>query len=119
MVLIVEDDENTRELYLEILRRAGFSCVATGVPEQALRWAHTQQFDAVLLDLGLPRISDGLRLAAQLRALPAAPPIIAATGYRLARPAAHFAVTLQKPVDADTIVSAVEHCAAGQLLLRF
>ena len=120
MILIVEDDDATRDLYREILRRAGFACVGTGAPDQALRWAYNENFDAVILDVGLPRVTDGLRLAAQLRALPIPPPIIAVTGHRLEyRARISFAETLQKPTDVAAIVRAVERYAVGQLALRF
>ena len=117
MVLIVEDDENTRELYLKVLRRVGIQCLATGVPDVALRWARTQRFDAVLLDLGLPRIEDGMRLASALRTEHDAPPIIAITGHRLKPESTPlFAATLHKPFGASTIVSTVQRFLEGQQL---
>ena len=119
MVLIVEDDENTRELYLKLLRHVGIQCVATGDPDIALGWAGAQRFDAVLLDLGLPRIEDGMRLAAALKTQQQAPPIIAITGHALESDSTPFFVaTLQKPFSAAAIVSTVQRFLAGQLPLE-
>jgi DNA-binding response OmpR family regulator len=119
MVLIVEDDENTRELYLKVLRHVGIQCLATGVPDVALRWARAQRFDAVLLDLGLPRIEDGMRLASALGSQEDAPPLIAITGHHVEPDnATLFAVTLHKPFGAATIVSTVQRFLAGQLTLK-
>jgi len=118
MILIVEDDDNTRELYVKLLRHAGIPCVATGVPDIALGWARAKRFDAVLLDLGLPGIADGIRLASLLSARRDAPPVIAITGHRLEpEDTREFAVTLQKPVGAAVIVSTVQRFLAGQLTL--
>ena len=119
MVLIVEDDENTRELYLKVLRHVGIQCLATGVPDVALRWARAQRFDTILLDLGLPGIDDGMRLAAALKSEQNAPPIIAITGHHVEpENTTLFAVTLQKPFGAATIVSTVQRFLAGQLTLK-
>lgn len=113
MVLIVEDDATTRELYADILRDAGMTCVATGTPAQALELARVRRFDAILLDVGLPRISDGLRLALQLRSLPEAPPLVAATGHMLEPWTAKlFLETLRKPVDMNAIITTVRAAIA-------
>jgi two-component system OmpR family response regulator len=117
VILIVEDDDNTRELYLKLLRHVGIACVATGAPDVALGWARARRFDAVLLDLGLPRIADGIRLASALKAQRDAPPVIAITGHRLEAEGTLFAVTLHKPVGAATIVDTVQRFLAGQMSL--
>jgi CheY-like chemotaxis protein len=83
-------------------------CVATGAADHAWRLATSQRFEAVLLDVGLPRISDGLRLALHLRSLPDAPILIASTGHMLEPWTAKlFQTALHKPVDMDLIVSTV------------
>ena len=120
MVLIVEDDVTTRELYADILRDAGVTCVVTATAAQALEMATTQRFDAILLDVGLPRVSDGLRLAIKLRSLPEPPPMVASTGHMLEPWTAKlFHAALHKPVDMNDIVSNVKSAIARGAQLRF
>ena len=118
MVLIVEDDENTRELYLHVLRQSGIACIATGDAPLALRWARAHDFEVVLMDLGLPHLRDGLQLAAFLRTLPNRPPLIAVTGYHLDRDKDRlFNHALRKPIDAQTLVDAVRRFVPEQSVL--
>lgn len=56
-VLIVEDDAATQLLLEIVLRRHGFACVVVSDGESALEWLKRIRFDAVLLDLVLPRCS--------------------------------------------------------------
>jgi CheY-like chemotaxis protein len=120
MVLIVEDDAITRELYADILRNAGLACVATATAAQALELATAQRFDAVLLDVGLPRVSDGLRLALKLRSLPEPPPMVASTGHLLEPWTAKlFHAALKKPVDMNDVVSSVKSAIARGAQLGF
>lgn len=120
MVLIVEDDAPTRRLYVEILRQVGVPCVATADPDQALRWASAQRFDAVVLDLGLPSVADGFWLASRLRALDDPPPIIAATGHFVAPEMARlFRATIHKPMDAVEIARIVQRTIGEQLRFDF
>ena len=120
MVLIVEDDAITRELYADILRDAGLACMVTATPAQALELATAQRFEAILLDVGLPRVSDGLRLALKLRSLPEPPPMVASTGHMLEPWTAKlFHAALKKPVDMNDIVSSVKSAIARGTQLRF
>ena len=120
MVLIVEDDAITRELYADVLRDAGVSCIVTATADQAFELATGQRFEAILLDVGLPRVSDGLRLALKLRSLPEPPPMVASTGHMLEPWTAKlFYAALKKPVDMNDIVSIVKSAIARGAQLRF
>ena len=108
IVLLVEDHDATRALFFEILTDAGYSCTAVASAAAAIRVALLVRFDAVLMDLGLPRRSDGLRLARELRALPDPPPLIAISGYLSDRESAGlFDVELLKPIDDDRLLATV------------
>ena len=61
-ILIVDDSEDTRELFTATLAAEQFEVVACGDGEQALDILHqTEDFDLMLLDLSMPGMS-GLQL---------------------------------------------------------
>jgi DNA-binding response OmpR family regulator len=65
-VLIVEDDELVGDAVRLVLSTAGFAADLVGTAEAAKAALHTEQFDLLVLDIGLPRES-GLRLLQGLR----------------------------------------------------
>jgi CheY-like chemotaxis protein len=109
VVLIVDDDPDTRDLYVFTLTGAGFRCVVAASATEALQRASIVRFDLVVMDLGLPRRDDGLALARQLRAQALPSPIVAVTGHE--RPAmpdrSLFAAYVRKPVDPEELVTVV------------
>lgn len=56
-VLLVEDEDMIRELYLRQLTKAGFEVVACPNGEEGLKALQTQQFNIALLDIMLPGIN--------------------------------------------------------------
>jgi len=68
-ILVVDDDETSREMLARRLRRSGYvvSAVATGI--NALSLARRQQFDLVLLDMIMPGL-DGFQVLAKLKTEP-------------------------------------------------
>lgn len=81
-VLLVDDNEDARELLAGLLAVQGFEVEAAGDAIGALEIAARFHPQVVVLDLGLPEI-DGWELARQLRTLEglAEARIIALTGY--------------------------------------
>lgn len=67
-LLIVEDDELTAELNRRVVARLGFEVcgVATSAAE-AVRLAHAERPDFVLMDIGLPGPRDGIQAACEIR----------------------------------------------------
>src|SRR5688572_2973460 len=55
-VLVVEDDPHLRTLYRLTLAQAGYAVVAVGVGVDALRHLEVATPDAVVHDIGLPRL---------------------------------------------------------------
>jgi len=53
-VLVVEDEENVRELLLTVLAENGYRVEAVRTGEEGLRQLDSQLYDLVLLDLNLP-----------------------------------------------------------------
>ncbi len=66
LVMIVDDNEDSREIYGTALRRLGFSVVAVGTAEQALLQAGAERPDVIVADVFLPGMS-GLSLTRKLR----------------------------------------------------
>jgi DNA-binding response OmpR family regulator len=65
-ILIVDDDENIRELLTLYLNNAGFSVVSCGDGTSALKALSSGTFDAALLDVMLPDIK-GYELCRRIR----------------------------------------------------
>lgn len=68
-ILIIEDDEDIRELLRFSLNKEGFQVLLAVSGEEGVRQATMQTPDAILLDLMLPTI-DGLEVCRRLRAHP-------------------------------------------------
>lgn len=79
-ILVVEDDEKSRRLLVDVLGHHGFSVVAVETGEQGLERSTHLLPDAVLLDIQLPGIS-GFEVLWKLRQLSggATMPILAVT----------------------------------------
>lgn len=56
-VLVVEDDEKSRRLLVDVLGFHGFDVVAAATGEEALAEARARRPDAALLDIQLPGVS--------------------------------------------------------------
>mgnify|MGYP001544268591 CR=1 FL=1 len=114
-VLLVEDDDDARELLIEVLSKFGCRVnSASSVPDAMAQFAEAPP-DMVVSDIGMPR-EDGYALLRTIRARNAAEggtvPAIALTAYtaerdkRLARDAG-FDAHLAKPVNVRELVDMV------------
>lgn len=121
-VLLVEDHQDTRQMYAEFLG-IEFDVVTAADGEQALDIIRSHRPDVIVTDLSLPGI-DGFELIARVRADPAFPmiPIICLSGYgghahELRARAAGCDRILQKPCMPDKlaeIVTELVHDAASR-----
>ncbi len=115
-VLVIDDHEDSRELFAELLRERGHRVVTAGNGHDGLVLAHAGPFDVVALDIDLPGRS-GLEVARRIREdLGEGPFLIAMTGFggeseRRETAKAGFDVHLVKPVDFEVLALAV--AAAG------
>lgn len=66
-LLVVEDFQILREALVKGLRECGYAVDASGDGEEGLWYATTNDYDAILLDIMLPRI-DGLEVIRRIRA---------------------------------------------------
>lgn len=117
-VLVVDDDDDVRELSAALLERAGFR-VATAIDGlDALDVLdRIARPDVIMVDLMMPRM-DGWELIAALRAQPsrASIPVIAVSAaYDPRRRCLGGARVLQKPFCADQLVAAVAACSRAEL----
>ena len=69
-ILVVDDDESSREMLARRLRRIGYTVSAVGSGINALALARRQQFDLILLDMIMPGL-DGFQVLAKLKSDPA------------------------------------------------
>ena len=112
-ILVVDDDADSQELYVTILKWGGFEVCTAGDGFAAVAKAAEQPPHAVLLDIEMPR-KDGLTVLAELRSLPgtALIPVIALTGFAeaadRARIAGGFAHVLEKPCDPHSLINTVQ-----------
>jgi DNA-binding response OmpR family regulator len=98
-ILLVEDEPDLRHLARRVLRRDGWEVevAADGVQaEEVMRQTGPDRFDAVLLDLVMPR-RDGPETFAVLRELAPAVPVLIVSGYDASQRAAQL---LREPATA-------------------
>lgn len=77
-LLLVEDDTMIGEAVLDLLRAEHYAVDWVRDGEMAATAAHTQSYDLILLDLGLPR-RDGLEVLRELRVRKDRTPVLVAT----------------------------------------
>ena len=106
-ILLVEDDDDIRELLVTLLTLANFAPVATSSAEDALERLREQEFDLVLTDYALPNRTGGwlLRQASEEGLLDATPALVV-TAHPSPRDTEGFEV-ICKPFDLDDLVERV------------
>lgn len=77
-VLVVEDEELLAKQLTAALRRAGYAVDHAADGERADLLGHDERYDAVVLDLGLPKV-DGLTLLRRWREVRQAMPVLVLT----------------------------------------
>lgn len=112
-VLIVEDDDATRQLIESVLTDEGYTTLATRHGAEALRFIHQWEPDLILLDLWMPVMDGEVFLYAYRQAMNGMAPVIALTASdeaaRFAARAYPFINALiVKPFDLDELLHKVE-----------
>ena len=115
-VLLIEDNDDGREMMATMLDAYGYAVTYAADGVQGVEMASSNTPDVALVDIGLPGI-DGYEVARRLRKDPATRRIklIALTGYGLAEDQrrvleAGFDLHLVKPVSIDQLLSALGSC---------
>jgi len=119
--LVVDDDQETRELFAELLTLHGGRVLPVATAAEAFEIVQREPIDVVVMDIGLPHES-GFSLLKRIRALESVQgvppiPIVAVTAY--AGPQAHaealragFAAYVPKPAPPDEMLGAIRHALA-------
>ena len=110
-VLVVEDDDATRELVRMTLENAGASVEVVASASEARREMLADAPDVLISDIRMPE-EDGYALIRSLRGVGVATPAIALTAYARQEDAdearaAGFQIHLSKPIDAGRLIEAV------------
>jgi len=121
-VLVAEDNEVNRQIACELLQSAGISVEVVEDGQQALDALLSQRehrFDAVLMDIQMPRM-DGLEATRRLLGEPGfdCPPIIAMTAHAFAEErerctSAGMVDHIAKPIDPQALYRTLERWIAG------
>lgn len=112
-ILLVEDDDDIRELLLTMLELAGFSPTACSSAEAALEELREQSFDLILTDYMLPHRTGGWLLEqASNEGLIDATPVLVVTAHPHPAGVENYEI-VQKPFDLDQLVSRVQRRLEG------
>jgi PAS domain S-box-containing protein len=119
-VLVIDDEETVRQITMQMLKSIGFECVAAVDGKQGLDLfvEHPDAFNAVLLDLTMPKM-DGAETFVELRRLQPRIPIILMSGYdeqeaisKLGRQ--DMSGFLQKPFQPEELQEILQRAFEGQ-----
>jgi chemotaxis family two-component system sensor kinase Cph1 len=114
-LLVVEDETDSRDLLVLVLRGAGAEVHPMTNAVDALQLLWRERFDAIVSDIGLPGM-DGMDMLRMLRSEGSAqhqPPAVALTAYtraydRTAALRAGFQAHVPKPVDPEELITVIE-----------
>jgi PAS domain S-box-containing protein len=115
--LVVDDQQDSREMLAALLEQAGARIVQTASAEAALAVLEAEHVDLVIADIAMPGV-DGYELMRRIRASRVGTPAIAVTAY--ARPddrrrtlESGYAGYLAKPIDGAQLARTVRSVVAG------
>jgi two-component system, cell cycle response regulator DivK len=118
-VLIVEDDEDSRDVYREVLEDSGFDVDTAVSGVEGLRRAREGLPNAILMDISVPEM-DGWAVTAELGKDPrtAAIPIIVVTAYafpedRIRADSLNCAGFLTKPCEPSRVLAEIQRLLGG------
>lgn len=110
-LLIVDDNEDSRDILALILGMNGFEIVQASDGIEALEQARATRPDGIVTDIFMPRL-DGIDFTRQLRADPALAtiPVVAQTAYVNAIETHRdlFAAVLEKPCQPSELLTTLE-----------
>jgi CheY-like chemotaxis protein len=110
-VLLVEDDDDNRELMAEVLTASGCQVLSAASGQEGLKTLSEHSIDVVVTDVGMPGMG-GLEMARAAKAIAPTVPVVIVTGWAerddIARARGRDVdAVLIKPVDPDALTAAV------------
>jgi two-component system OmpR family response regulator len=111
-VLIIDDDSATQTLFTAVLRHHGVECLVVGDGEVALSELRRKRFDAIILDLMMPKVN-GFEVLRELKCTaPDVPRVIVCSAMNEAKlhgceELSRVRAFLAKPVDIGEFAEAV------------
>ncbi|BDG01565.1 response regulator [Anaeromyxobacter oryzae] len=117
-VLLVEDDDDNRELMAEVLSASGCEVFSAASGQDGLKTLSEHSVDVVVTDVGMPGMG-GLEMAKAAKAIAPTVPVVIVTGWAereditRARGKDVDAVLI-KPVDPDALTAAVNDVVQGR-----
>ena len=111
-ILVVDDDNDTRQLSVDVLVEAGYYVESAGDGAAGWEALQVKNYDLVITDNHMPRLT-GMEMIAKLRSAHMSIPIILATGTFPANIIAHNPwlkpdAALQRPYSKDDLVATVK-----------
>lgn len=113
-ILLIEDNQETREGYAALLERLGHTVLEAPTGREGIEQARRHRPDLVIMDMGLPDVDGWLATAALKRdAATAAIPVLAVTAYghdfyRARAEVVGCDAFLQKPCEARRLLAEVD-----------
>lgn len=116
-ILVVDDDDDLREILFDMITQEGFSCLTAHCGTKALEVAKSEKIDLVLTDMRMSD-GDGMYLLKSLRLIhPTEPVVFFITGYTdvvesdfIANGAAKV---YTKPFNTETLLSHIKKYLVG------
>lgn len=107
-VLIVEDNENLRDLLTVIIKSSGYEAVTASNGQDGVEKALAERPDLIFMDIGLPKL-DGIEATRQIKSVPSTKdiPVVILTAFSMAHVVegvkAGAVRVLQKPASVSAI----------------
>ena len=110
-VLLVEDDDDNRELMAEVLVAAGYEVLPAASGADGLKTLSEHSIDVLVTDVGMPGMG-GIEVARAAKAIAPTVPVVVVTGWAEREDIAsargrEVDAVLIKPVDPDALAAAV------------
>jgi two-component system cell cycle response regulator DivK len=119
-ILIVEDNEDSRELVVKVLKNKGFVTVEASDGEEAIEKAVKEKPELILLDISIPKLN-GYEVAKRLKSLEefGEIPIVALTAHAMKGDrekviAAGFEGYISKPINVRELADQVRSFLKGK-----
>ena len=120
-ILIVEDNNDFREILHRFITKLGYHTIKARNSKEAIECAEAEQPDLIFMDVALPEV-DGIKTTAMLRQNPktAHIPVVALTAWMSAlwqEKAEKVGITtyLIKPISSQTLKETIEEYTNGSL----